>query len=75
MPLAPARVLLQHADQEVREVRLRRMPRNRKPFFESRRMRVHVFRREEDVKVEGVNDERRAVADADSKVRLRRSLL
>ena len=34
-----------------------------------------MFRREEDVKVEGVNDERRAVADADSKVRLRRSLL
>ena len=57
MPLAPARVLLQHADQEVREVRLRRMPRNRKPFFESRRMRVHVFRREEAVRKQSVEND------------------
>ncbi len=38
-------LLLQHSDQTMREVRLRRLQRNRKPIPESGRLRVDVFRR------------------------------
>ena len=79
MPGHQAGLLLQHPDEAVREVRVRRMSRHRKPVFESGRVRLDLLRRQEAAEVERVvivdGRKCRAVADVDAKVRLWRSTI
>ena len=72
-----AGLLLQHPDEAVREVRVRRMSRHRKPVFESGRVRLDLLRRQEAAEVERVvivvvvdGRKCRTVADVVAKVRL-----